>query len=612
MFFFSNFTWGGRLQSTGIRGFLQVFNRLLKISLCIFILLTGSIYYYKTSPYERYLLKQWGVATIFSGPGVPSKTMEFRTPSNRKYKISPKLLISIPIIKNQPKITFNLFLKATKLSSLATTLLSLFIAFFITWYGSLRNQQKSLRGASFASSLEFKQTVKSQRMASKWSLGGVPLPKEAETQHILLCGSPGGGKSVCTNELLTQVRKANQKALVYDIKGAFIPHYYRPGKDIILNPLDDRTPSWNLWQEAKEPVDFDSSAAAIVQDTSREDTFWIKAARTLLSISALQFSHRSDPRMKDLIQHLFCGDLKNVESLLEGTIGQAMVGKDLEKGTRSVILTLVTYCKSLMYLRDEPCTPAFIIRDWVANEADDSWLFISSSQRMAETLKPIISLWIELAVNALLSLKEDRNRRLWFFFDELASLQRLPSLEPVLSRGRGYGACFVGAIQDIHQLKDLYGDKAAEVLVSLFGTGVFFSTNNHYSAKWAAEQLGRTEFLEAKEGYSMGSNLVRDGVTLNHQRHQELLVMDSEIRHLKKREAFMVTAGGWPVTKLSFKVKNYSERHPAFIGRDLSEIDHQTTMLENNIQNLKFDITESIQAKKHKPMLDIDEVIGLF
>jgi type IV conjugative transfer system coupling protein TraD len=390
--------------------------------------------------------------------------------------------------------------------------------------------------------------------------------------------------------LLSQVRKAGQKALVYDIKGAFIPHYYRPGKDIILNPLDERSPSWNLWQECIGPSDYDAMASAIVPDGIMGDQFWSKAARTLLSISAAQFKQRTDPRMKDLIQHLFCSDIKEVEALLSGTIGHAMVGKDLEKGTRSIILTLVTYCKSLLYLRDEAKTPSFIIREWVNNDDDDAWLFISSKQRMAETLKPIISLWLEIAVNALLSLEEDRKRRCWFFFDELASLQRLPSLEAVLSRGRGYGACFVGAIQDINQLKDLYGDKAAEVLISLFGTALFFSTNNNNSAKWAAEQLGRAEFLEAKEGYSMGAHLMRDGVTLSHQRRQELIIMDSEIRHLKKREAFMVTAGGWPVTKLSFKIRQRADKHPALLERNLSEISHQVATIEQKVEALQSQI----------------------
>lgn len=180
----------------------------------------------------------------------------------------------------------------------------------------------------------------------------------------------------------------------------------------------------------------------------------------------------------------------------------------------------------------------------------------------------------------------------------------MPSLEPILSRGRRYDACFVGAIQDIHQLKDLYDDKVAEVLVSLFGTSLFFSTNNNHSAKWAAEQLGRSEFLEAREGFSLGSHM-RDGVTLNQQRRQELLVMDSEIRHLKKREAFMATAGGWPITKLNFQFKERTSNHPALIKRDLREISHQITFLDKHMDDLKGPPNSSLHLSQ-------DEKIELF
>jgi len=164
----------------------------------------------------------------------------------------------------------------------------------------------------------------------------------------------------------------------------------------------------------------------------------------------------------------------------------------------------------------------------------------------------------------------------------------------------------VGAIQDIHQLKDLYGDKAAEVLVSLFGTSLFFSTNNNHSAKWAAEQLGRSEFLEAREGFSLGSHM-RDGVTLNHQRRQELLVMDSEIRHLKKREAFMVTAGGWPITKLNFQFKERTSNHPALIERDLRGIAQKITQIDNNMEAIS-NVTNHSKAAN----LEESEPIDLF
>ncbi|MBN9289469.1 MAG: hypothetical protein BGO43_12045 [Gammaproteobacteria bacterium 39-13] len=585
---FLNFTRGGQLQFHSLHMFWQVAVRFFKIAIVVFGVLTLLLWTLQTSKYEKYLLSQ-------SLKAFCPKKIKHIGPQGQFYELTAKQLASSPTLLRQQRLSREKLARSLKVSALTSWMIALVVALLVARFGAARNRQQQLRGATLTTSQEYSRLIKKARLASRWTLGGVPLPKEAETQHILLCGSPGGGKSVCTHELLTQARKAGQKALVYDIKGAFIPHYYREGKDIILNPLDTRSPSWNLWQECKSLTDYDSMAAAIVPDVSYSaESFWTKAARALLAITASQFKHRNNPRMNDFIQHLFCTDLEEIESLLRGTIGNAMVGKDLEKGTRSVILTLVTYCKSLLFLKDDPSIPSFVIRDWVNDDNTDSWLFISSSQRLGDTLKPIISLWLELAVNALLSLEESRSRRLWFFFDELASLQRLPSLEPVLSRGRGYGACFVGAIQDIHQLRDLYGDKGAEVLVSLFGTSVFFSTNNNRSAQWASEQLGRAEFLEAREGYSMGAHQMRDGVTLSHQRRQELIVMDSEIRHLKKREAYMVTSGGWPVTKLFFKLKTRRENCSAIIERDLSSVRHKLSTLDKQIETLASEPNNNI------------------
>ena len=82
---------------------------------------------------------------------------------------------------------------------------------------------------------------------------------------------------------------------------------------------------------------------------------------------------------------------------------------------------------------------------------------------------------------------------------------------------------------------------------------------------------------------------MRDGVPLSHQRRQEFVLMDSEIRHLKKSETFMVTAGGWPVTKLSFAVKPRRDYHPALIERDLTNINHQVENLDKKTEILNYE-----------------------
>jgi type IV secretory pathway TraG/TraD family ATPase VirD4 len=45
-----------------------------------------------------------------------------------------------------------------------------------------------------------------------------------------------------------------------------------------------------------------------------------------------------------------------------------------------------------------------------------------------DTLKPILSLFIDLIGRRLLSMKDDYHRRIFFFLDELGTLQKLSSI----------------------------------------------------------------------------------------------------------------------------------------------------------------------------------------
>lgn len=574
---FLNFVRGAQSEMHQRHMNLQVFKNFFRKILIAFLVSFIAFWAYNTPKYDYYLLMDYALSDLHI-EGVCPKKIKHRQIDGRYISLTPEYILWHPAFKLAVERATNRFWQGLWLGvGVSVGYVVIKISFWVR-RGRKQQQKTLLRGARLVSPKVFKQMVKKGKQASSWKLAGVPLPLEADTQHFLLCGSPGGGKTVCTQELLEQVRHKKQRAIVFDIKGSFVPYYYRPGKDIILNPLDERSPSWNLWQECESLVDYEAMAEAIVPNSTGIDSFWLKAAKTLLSVSAAQFKDKSKgstPLMQDFLKHLFCNDLKTIEDLLVGTLGQALVGKDLEKGTRSVILTLATYCKSLLYVKDELGASPFLIREWVKNTDDDSWLFINASQAMAATLKPLISLWLELAVNKLLSLNEDRDRRLWLFFDELASLEKLNSLAPVLSRGRGYGACFVGGIQDIHQLRDIYGDKGAEILISSFGTSLFFYQNNNRSAEWAAEQLGSAEFLENREGVSFGAHEMRDGVNLNAFTKEQRLVLGSEIKNLKKREAFMTTSGGWPVTKLSFNYQEREEKEPALIQRKLDDISHQ-------------------------------------
>ena len=43
-----------------------------------------------------------------------------------------------------------------------------------------------------------------------------------------------------------------------------------------------------------------------------------------------------------------------------------------------------------------------------------------------ESLKPLITAWLDISIDTLLSFPENPDRRIWVIFDELGRLQRLP------------------------------------------------------------------------------------------------------------------------------------------------------------------------------------------
>jgi len=372
----------GQLTLHHIRMFVQVAGRAVFYSFFIFILSVMSLFYIKTSSHDWYIVGKIGEAIAKKitkdSPFLSDRfdqRIQFRSDRGTHFTFTPHSFLKKKGVYFFKERTVLNLKASVKLAGWLSGMALLLIILFLLHCSKKILSRKHLRGARF---LEAKQLAKEIKRHNKlkqqeskryygdalldtgMSLGGVPLPLEADTQNILLIGSPGGGKTICTNELLEQARKKGHRAIVYDIEGVYIPTYYRPEKDVILNPLDQRTPSWNLWEECFSPSEFNDMASMIVPDqTGNLDPFWTKAARVMLAISASQFGKEKQkngevPHMRDFLKHLFASSKEEVEALLKGTMGQAMVGKDLEKGTKSIILTLVTYCSSLLYIKDSP------------------------------------------------------------------------------------------------------------------------------------------------------------------------------------------------------------------------------------------------------------------
>src|ERR1044072_6703390 len=80
----------------------------------------------------------------------------------------------------------------------------------------------------------------------------ITIPRADETEHIMLLGDPGTGKSQTIHHFLLQIaaREPAEAVVIYDPACEFIKrHYNQQRGDVILNPLDQRSPYWSAAAE---------------------------------------------------------------------------------------------------------------------------------------------------------------------------------------------------------------------------------------------------------------------------------------------------------------------------------------------------------------------------
>ena len=398
-------------------------------------------------------------------------------------------------------------------------------------------------------------------------IAGVPWPKRAETQHTIVSGTTGSGKTVLISDLVAQIRERGERCILYDKMGSYTRAFLDPARDVLMNPLDARAPRWSPFLEARTPRDFDTMAAALIpQQKDTVDPFWVTAARQLFANGAGVLWKRGVTENRILVEHLLKTELTSLAEAMEGTVAQSIVDPENPKTALSVRAMLTAHLGALECLPDTGAP--FSIREWVEREDEAGFLFLTSRGDQHASLRGLISTWLEIAVNALLSLPQNDARRVWVVLDELPTLHQVPSLQPGLAESRQFGGCFVLGIQVISALRDLYGRNGAETVSGLCGTRVVLAAPDQETARWSAESLGRGEVTEYAEGLSYGASAMRDGVSLTQRREMRPLALPSEIMRLENLHGYLKFSGPWPVARIELDYVERPKAAESFIPRE--------------------------------------------
>jgi energy-coupling factor transporter ATP-binding protein EcfA2 len=385
------------------------------------------------------------------------------------------------------------------------------------------------------------------------------IPRTAENKHFLIVGDTGSGKSSIIRQMLVQVEKRGESAIVYDPACEFVKQFYNPRRgDIVLNPLDARMPFWSPSLELRRKAEAKAIAVSMYQPEGVTNRFFVEAPQKI-------FAHLLTylPTPSDLVEWM--ANEEEIDKRVRRTEYWSLINRCAPHQREGVLGSLNMWADSFRLLpREEETSSSWTATKWA--ETRRGWIFITSRPTLREALRPLISLWIDLLVLRLLNEPNPGQRPVWFVIDELASLQRLPQLHTAITENRKSQNPVVLGFQGRSQMEARYGDDA-EAMLSQPATKIFLRTSEPRAAKWVSEAIGEVEVERLRETHYEGS---RAGRNFALDRQVEPLVLPSEISGLEDLRAFLKY--GNHVARFSFPFLDLKDLHPAFIERPMDDL----------------------------------------
>lgn len=429
--------------------------------------------------------------------------------------------------------------------------LVLFVVILLVWskQGSTAHRKQIIAGNTIAPEKAIINSMLRKKQASSIKLMNLPLVKDTETQHILFTGTTGSGKTNAMQHICHQIR--DQKAVIVDTNGSFLDKYYDPRRDIVLNPFDPRFPGWDIWGECTKSYHYDEIAANLIPET-KQDPFWTQSSRILLSNILKHLYGEQNCSVSKIMEYANSLSLQKLHEKLAHTGAASLIDPKSEKTALSIRTSLASHIACLGHLMDQPSAHAFSIRNWVQDPSQNGWLFIHALPPQRESLRPLLSCFVSVAMKSLMECNPDKDRRLWFMIDELPSLHKLSDLPLCLAEGRKYGACMALGVQNIPQLEELYGHSITKSLIDLCSTKVFFRCASFAIAQQLSGLVGMQEYREMLESLSYGVHDTRDGVSLHTQTRETPVIPPYELMNLPNYSSFVQLPQGYPIAKIKW------------------------------------------------------------
>ena len=368
----------------------------------------------------------------------------------------------------------------------------------------------------------------------------VPISRDRETRHFFVLGAIGSGKTqVIWNilqSILHRMRSGPEDRLIlYDNKSdmtAGLP--VDDSEMILLAPWDARTWAWDVGKDIENSSDAATFAERLIPES--KDKFWSEAPRQIVKacIQHLQASRGTVWSWKDLSRAL-----NSQESILGAVMlyapnlapvfvgsggGPTSTGASLLSSMNAFTGSIDDLCRA--WDNTDPFTgqeiepgrivPRVSLREWALTPIVQRRVIVLQGNKRYLTLERAYIQTIISAFGAIMNspeMPDSKTRRIWFLLDEFPQLGRLENFAQYLEVGRSKGLCVLLGLQDLSQLREIYGRETADVWAAICGTYIVCRSQGVETVRWLTQFFGERSVLSRRVSLTNSEKGLRKTIT---------------------------------------------------------------------------------------------------
>ncbi len=354
-----------------------------------------------------------------------------------------------------------------------------------------------------------KMFIKKMNEEKKWGLRGLALiqttdnqkleiSEDRETRHILIAGSIGGGKTTVMRNYIDEAINRKDKCLILDNKSDFTKTLRN--EFILIAPWDSRGAAWDVASDIQTRHDAKSFAAATIE-VSEKDPLWGNAARAILEAMIIR-AQKENSKNWDfgfITDIMIAGDSEIQQTVKRYTPEYSALVADMQsKTTQSIMINLIAFMKPIFNLADAysrcKTQEKFSFRSWLLDEENRQTVVIQGNGAHSELQRALTQAIFAYITRVITSPEitdvRANKRRIQIFCDEFVQFGKIEDFGTLIEIGRSKGVRIVLGVQDISQLRKIYGQETTQTWLSSLGTYIICRINGQETAEYFSKIFG--------------------------------------------------------------------------------------------------------------------------